>query len=142
MIKLPPDWSEVDVSDNPDDVEFMVRGPVTEYGYAPTVIAKRLPRLDEGIEVGMAMLLDPGLREDPSHRLIDVGEVMLAGYRAAVAVLTYNSRDRNITQILYYITPKELPTAYLLALMSATPDFGPMAGAFADIVASFQPKGH
>ena len=36
--------------------------------------------------------------------------------------------------------PEELPSAYL-APIAATPDFVPMAGVFADIVASFRPEG-
>lgn len=37
--------------------------------------------------------------------------------------------------------PEELPSAYVLAPIAATPDFVPMAGVFADIVASFRPEG-
>lgn len=74
-------------------------------------------------------------------RLIDVGETVRAGYPAAAAVLTYCIVRKNLTQILYVTAPEEPPSGYVLALIAATPDFGPMAGVFADIVASFRPEG-
>ena len=56
-------------------------------------------------------------------------------------MFTYCIEQKSLTQILYFATPDELPSGYVLALIAATPDFGPMAGVFADIVASFQPEG-
>ena len=140
MITLPFDWRQVDASDDPE-MEVLAHGPMTGYGYAPTVIVRRLPHLEGGPEAGMSAMLEGGMREDPTHRIIDVGETVLAGYPAAVAVFTYCIEQKSLKQILYFATPDELPSGYVLALIAATPDFGPMAGVFADIVASFQPEG-
>ncbi len=139
MISLPPDWRQVDASDDPG-IEILALGPVTEYGYAPTVIVKRLPYLEEGPEKGMAVMLEGGRQEDPTNRVIDVGEAKLGGYPAAVAVFTYCVEQRNLTQILYFTTPEELSSGYVVAFVVATPDFDQMAGVFIDIVASFQPE--
>ena len=140
MIALPSDWRQVDASDDPE-MEVLAHGPMTECGYAPTVVVRRLPHLKGGPEAGMAAMLEGGMRENPTHRIIDVGEAVLAGYPAAVAVLTYCIEQKNLTQILYVTAPEELPSSCVLALIAATPDFGPMAGVFADIVASFRPEG-
>ena len=84
---LPSDFHKGDVSDD-SEIEVLAHGALSSPGACPA---------SKGPEAGMAEMLEGGMREDPTHRIIDVGEAVLAGYPAAAAVLTYCIERKNLT---------------------------------------------
>ncbi|AWE42977.1 hypothetical protein [Actinobaculum sp. 313] len=138
-IELPDSWQEKPATGIFDGAAYVALGPAGYRDYAPSVVVLRVEDMQDSLGQWTSRSRNDIPSDIATYRLLDIGELTLAGNPATVSMTVLSISGVSVTQTqVLTITPRG--DGYQITASCATPDYPKLVDLLHSIIATFNPE--
>ncbi|MBE6484461.1 MAG: hypothetical protein E7Z96_06800 [Actinomycetaceae bacterium] len=138
-IELPDSWQEKPATGIFDGAAYVALGPAGYRDYAPSVVVLRVEDMQDSLGRWTSRSRNDIPSDIATYRLLDTGELTLAGNPATVSMTVLSISGVSVTQTqVLTITPRG--DGYQITASCATPDYPKLVDLLHGIIATFDPE--